>query len=285
MAGQSSYSVVKVVEGIELDFSWYSAPFSRELAMRRIATTLSFALLACLALNSGAFAKVVQKPGFSISLPDGWVEIPQSVLRAAEKELGRQAPNAKTIPKYDYGFQSGGAKTWMRYPYILIQVNNTGRIPESELKSLTKIKINDDIRGTVDNFKSVISNLAIGQMQYDEAAHIIWMTSQSDVVRIGKVRGLSGIIPTDKGTLAIHGYSLERNFQSFAPIFRQIVKSTSVSQQPTYEPSWKDNIRTLSRSEWGLVKVSLLVGVICGAIGGCLGAFIAAVRSMMQHGA
>jgi hypothetical protein len=243
--------------------------------MNHIGLAITFLVVGCSAFVSQAFALVdVQKPGFTLSLPDGWVEIPQEVLTAMHDELNRQAPNAK-IPKYDYGFQLETAQNWMEYPYVLVQLSNVGRIPEHQLKSMPKIDMNEKFRSKVVDGNSLMSNTALGQMQYDEAAHLIWMTSQSDVVGIGRVQGISGLVPTEKGIVQIHGYSTESSFPTYLPTFRQIVKSASVSPALAYKPRWTDSSPILSGIDWGQVGAKAIGGAI---IGGLVALFAALIR-------
>jgi hypothetical protein len=249
--------------------------------MRRIGRIVSFALLACLTSNTAAFAAVVQKPGFSLSLPKGWVEIPQSVLASVHKELSRRAPNAK-LPKYDYGFQPAKAKRWMAYPYVLVQISHDGKIPEDELKAMPKLQLNELGRAQAASFKSIISNSAIGQAQYDEAARIVWVTSRSDIVGVGKVQGLTGVIPTETGSITFHGYSLQRNFAALAPTFREIVQSTSLPRPKTPTPRWTDKIPGLKQFDWRGMNGSLLIGAIVGAGCGVVAGLFVGVRSLMR---
>ena len=58
-----------------------------------------------------ASSSELRKKGFSISLPDGWVEIPRDVIDSSEKEIARIAPNANA-QHYDYGFQLDSSKNW-----------------------------------------------------------------------------------------------------------------------------------------------------------------------------
>ncbi|MCX6543850.1 MAG: hypothetical protein NTV05_05490 [Acidobacteria bacterium] len=53
--------------------------------------------------ESRALVRVVQKPGFSLSISDGWQEIPTRDLVAG----------------FDCGFKLTRPQTWMEYPYVL----------------------------------------------------------------------------------------------------------------------------------------------------------------------
>jgi hypothetical protein len=232
-----------------------------------LAGTLALVLTAW---TSVARSEVVQKPGFSLTVPDGWVEIPQEVLTKTYDAMKQQAPDAG-FPRYDYGFQLKSAEKWMAYPYVLVQISNTARISERELQSLQKVDMNKEIRSYAQAAKSLMSNVQLGQPSYDAALHVIWMTSQSDVVGIGKVQGLSGMIPTEKGMVIVHGYALDTNFPNYAPMYRDLIASTKVATELAYKPRWTDNIPVVGGFDTG----RLFRGVIIGGVIGLLIALIA----------
>ncbi len=217
-----------------------------------------------------AHAGELKKPGFSIVLPPGWIEIPKEVLTTTHDELVRKTPNAK-IPKYDYGFQLKTALTWMEYPYILIQVGSGGRPPEYQLKALPKIDLSTKTNEHANNFRLIMSNIQLGQMQYDEKARIAWMSNQADVTSIGAVQSLSGIIPTEKGLLMIHGYSRQTNYQQYADIFREIIASTTVAPELAYRPQWMDNSQVINGINWGQIGTKAIGGAF---FAGLFAAFI-----------
>jgi len=248
--------------------------------MRLVQVVATFLVVSFFVFFSHAFAAVtIQKPAFTLSLPDGWVEIPQDVLSAMRANLKRQAPSAK-VPKYDYGFQLETSKNWMEYPYVLVQVSDTGRIPEHQLKSMPKIDLNETVKNQTAGLQSIMSNATLGKMQYDEAAHVVWIIVQIDVANAGKIQGLSGLIPTEKGIVQVHAYSTESNFQAYLPIFRQIITSTTVPPDLTYKPRWTDSIPLLSSIDWDQVAGKAIVG---GVIGGLIALFVGLRRKKKRE--
>ncbi|WP_029923079.1 hypothetical protein [Nevskia soli] len=197
------------------------------------------AVLCLLALATAApecYADVVvQKPEFSVALPDGWVEMPQDALAAARDKIARTVPNA-VIPRYDYGFQLAANKT-MEYPYILVQLTDKGRIPPEQLQKLPKLDLGAALDGKTDVLKALVSGVSLGHMQYDEKVGVIWLSSQSEVPGVGTIHGLSGLIPTQNGALQLHCYALDASFDTYLPLFRQIVASATPSAALAYQPS------------------------------------------------
>jgi hypothetical protein len=239
--------------------------------MKHAQVVVAFMFVALCCTVSHSYADVtIQKESFTITLPDGWIEIPQDGLTAMFAELERQAPDAK-IPKYDYGFQLGSSQNWMEYPYILVQLNKASRIPEHQLKSLPTIDLNAKIKDQAANMQSLMSSISIGKMQYDQAAHVVWLTMQSDVVNVGRIRGISGLIPTETGFVQVHAYSTESDFQSYLPIFRQIITATAINPSLVYKPRWTDSSPIISGIDWGQMAGKAIVG---GVIGGLIAIFV-----------
>lgn len=120
--------------------------------------------------------QMYQKHSFSITLPDGWKEIPMDVIDAYLIEISRLAPNA---PKQDYdcGFQLDNAQKWFGYPYILVSIKNTGRIPENELGEFARYSVLEDIDKYKKPYSSIISSLQAGKMYYDKQSEVIRVTS------------------------------------------------------------------------------------------------------------
>ena len=65
--------------------------------------------------------RIATKDGFTIHVPDDWIQIPKHVLDAYSETISKAAPQAqKQI--FDYGFQKLPVDTWLTHPYLLIQV-------------------------------------------------------------------------------------------------------------------------------------------------------------------
>jgi hypothetical protein len=220
-------------------------------------------LLACL-LPAIALAGGVAKPEVTVELPDGWVEIPADVLRALHDEMQRQAPLVQ-MPKYDYGFQSAEGPPWLAYPYLLVKVTPSGRPTEHELEALPSFNLNEKIRDKKDDWSSLMKDTSLGQMRYDKAANVVWLSSKSDVANIGPVRGISGVIPTEQGFVELHAYARSEDFDGHFPTFEKIITGAKVAPALAYQPRWSDKLGPLARfnfKEFGfLVVLGALIGV------------------------
>lgn len=214
-------------------------------------------------ISHSAASVVIQKPSFTISLPDGWTEIPQEIFERIYDELKYQAPT-KELPKYDYGFQLESSQNWMEYPYILVQVNNSSRIPAQQFKTSQKIDLNEKIKTA--NAHSIISNAELGKTYYDEENNIFWVSIQSELANGQTIQAISGLIPTETGYVQIHAYSSNSTFASYLPIFRQIITSTAIPPGLVYKSRWLDSNPTLGNINWQNITSKAIAGGIIAII-------------------
>ena len=228
-----------------------------------LSTTMVAAI--CMAFSMTARAEqTFRKEAFSIALPDGWVEIPGEVLDAYEREIASLAPAAPR-QSYDYGFQEDGAPRWLHYPYILVQIKNEGRIPEGELEKLESVSGQGEIDRRKEDLSPVISRMEAGRMVYDKQAGVVWLRIEADVVDVGPVSGLSGIVPTEKGVVQVNGYALKDDFSRYEEVFESAIASLTPSPELAYRSRWSDGPPpAIGGMDWGRVLERAAAGAVVG---------------------
>jgi len=223
-------------------------------------------LVIALCLAAGvAHAGTITKPEVTLDVPGGWVEVPGEVLQQFYDEMKRQAPLA-SIPKYDYAFQAASGPPWLTYPYLLVKISPTGRPTERELTELPAIDLNDKFKEKSGDWSAVMKETSLGKMHYDKAANVVWITSKSNVVNIGEVSGISGIIPTEKGFVELHAYAKAPDFPQHLPTFETIITGARIAPGLRYQPSWVDALPgPVGRLPFGqlgfLAAIAVLIGV------------------------
>lgn len=241
---------------------------------------LSLFFIVVMSISSIAYAEVkIQKPGYTITLPDGWIEIPRYIIKESEKMLSLLAPDA---PKehYDCGFQLDTKDNWFEYPYILIQVKELGRVPESKLKKLRNISSQKTVGDLNKKLEPLMSNIQFEDMNYDDENKIIWMRHDANVHNIGPVIGISGMILTEKGFIQVNAYSLKKDYPAYESVFYSIVTSVIPEAELAYKPRLSDALPSgRSGADWGKVSGKVIVGLIVGA----LGAIIAGIRKKKNN--
>lgn len=154
------------------------------------------------------YPKEYQKDCFRISLPPEWIEIPRDVIDSYEEAVAMSAPDFP-LQHYDYAFQLESSKNWFEFPYILIQVKNSGRIPENQLQKFEQISLQKDLKKYERQSNLIMSDIQAGKMVYDKQNKIIWMRIEGNIANVGSMAGLSCMVPTEKGFIQISGYSFK----------------------------------------------------------------------------
>ena len=231
--------------------------------------TYVFLIVTCVGVSIASGSEL-KKNGFSISLPDGWVEVPRDVIDSYEKEMARLLPNAQP-QHYDYVFQLESSKNWFEYPYILVQVKNTGRIPESQLEKLEGYPVQESLDKQKKTVGSIMSNIQVGKVVYDKQNKIIWMRIESNVVDIGPISGISGMIPTEMGVIQVAGYSLKKSYLTYESTLQSVAKSVSPNLGLAYKPSWSDSLPPIVAGiDWEMVAGKAIAFAIIGGIIGLI---------------
>jgi len=181
--------------------------------------------------------------GFTIRLPAGWVSIPRDVLDSYANKIARNAPNLAN-QRLDYGFQLSTSRNWFEYPYIMVQIKRTGRIPESQLESLDQVQrgMNKGLGQTQQSMSGVISDAHLGKTTYDPSLHILWSRISANVTGIGVVKGLCAVLLTEDGVIQIISYAMDRDFERSAPLFEEIAKNAVVDDNLRYKPRLTDKV-------------------------------------------
>lgn len=233
--------------------------------------------LAIAPLGLPALASEVHEQGdFTITLPDGWEAIPQGVLEEYSSAISQQAPDAAP-QHYDYGFQAGGASRWLSYPYILIQEDESGRMPPALLDKLTTYSMDDIRKKTGDSMKPLIDNFETGQIYQDREHNMLWMEMAMQVNGVGQVKALTGFVPTQKGHIRAYGYSPARTFEENKRVFSSAFTSLTPAPSLQYKP-WAGHEASTANTQpssghspgwhfdWEAVGEKAIVGGLAGGV-------------------
>lgn len=204
---------------------------------------------------------------YQISLPGDWVEIPKEALEQYQKAVSDATGQKMT---YEYGYQSTQTDNWFEYPYALVQVKRTGRIPEGQLKNYKKIEseMSEGLKKVEESAGSLLSNTAQGETIYDPTIHTLWSSVSVDVEGVGKVKGLTAVKLTEYGYIQFMGYALEKEFAQFEPLYRKIVHSIKVEEKDIYKPRITDNAPTVFGINLGRTAIAAIVGALIAGLFG-----------------
>jgi hypothetical protein len=210
---------------------------------------------------------VPAKEGFTMHMPAEWKPIPREILNRYCQAIAKLAPNAEK-QTYEYGFQRADAPKWFAYPYILLQVKRSGRIPEEQLESLQRIEkaMDDSFAKATDSLSSFTSKATIGEPFYDVSHHILWTRVAIDVKEIGTVRGIVGAILTSEGFIQVACYARDADFKEYLPVFEAIVKNTEIRNELQYTAEKEEGKKESADGTQGAFSMETIALVFAGAI-------------------
>jgi hypothetical protein len=191
---------------------------------------------------------------FSIVLPDGWAEIPGTVLQAYAEKVEEVSPDTPR-PVYDYGYQIDDGN-WLTYPYILVQFRPVGRIPWGELARSQEMNSRiADIGG---------SGVSAGKSTYDKKNHILWSALTTPAQHGEPAKALVAIKLTEAGYIRLVGCATEDSFNEFEKIFIEAFSSLSIDESIAYKPQFGDAMPVVGGIITGRVLVWCIQAVVIG---------------------
>lgn len=212
----------------------------------------------------------LQKKGFSVSIPDGWVEMPREVIDAWETEITSTVSNAPAH-HFDYGFQSRSSKNWFEPPYILVQIQNTSRFSERQLNQWIA---EDPTQESARKLKKVLRyDFKAGKTVFDKQNNIVWSGFEAKKESSKPISIITAMILTEKGYIQVNGYSLKEAYQINEPVFQSIAQSITPEPGLVYKPKLTDNLPpALSKIKWGKAIESGIIVFLIFGIGSLIGA-------------
>lgn len=197
---------------------------------------------------------------YSFNLPNGWKEIPKSVIDKVMDEIAKQA-NTKRV-EYISGFQSEG-KEYFEYPYILVQNHKLDTPSFSQIeKTLNSGDFQEKVNRGTSAYSELLKNSAIEKPFIDKEHNIIFMNTQMDVANIGQVKGLMAMFIGKNGIAQLNFYSKTNEYSKWLPVFNSVIDSFKYEDGFAYNPT-----EAKKNDEPPLFKGVLEEG-ITGAIGG-----------------
>ena len=116
--------------------------------------------------------------GFSIFLPDNWVRVPEKAVSERFSPFADAKPDS--VPGMPYAFQARGSEAWFTPPVLMIMIDYSGRMPESEVtdRAFREEKMKEGADETTSELQrhGVKEVDVVGEhgTRYDADKHILW---------------------------------------------------------------------------------------------------------------
>jgi hypothetical protein len=177
--------------------------------------------------------------GFSISLPDGWAQMPPERLESANQGARAQHPNWKP-PALHYAYQMTNFAGLAFPPFVVIRVSDAPSDPKAVLEDMER----DDLPQRVERGKPVFDeelNACLTQYQVEFAG----MPTES----------WAAYFLTKRGVVKMFFYVPRANEQNLTALVKQIIKSVHISDEMKFTGA-------APASPVGLIVALLAIGVI-----------------------
>ena len=212
--------------------------------------------------------------GYSFDLPNGWEEIPKSVIDQYIDDVVRQTQGQRI--EYTAGFQLN-EKNYFQYPYILIQEHSVNTPSYSQIERVLHNINFDDLtqKGTAE-YSELLTSATVEKPFVDKERNIIFMNIELDVANIGKVNGLTAMFLGKQGITQLNFYAVSSEYSQWIPIFDSVIDSFRYETAYAYNPA--EAVKNDSPSLFEGVAEKGFFGVIIGGIMGLLAGLIWIIR-------
>lgn len=242
----------------------------------RILTLLVTALTGWSTTGLSAASFDEKAHGFTITLPDGWQAIPREILENYSAQMASRS-GGKVKEQYALGYQRGYQGQWLVHPYILVQVKETGRIPDGQLRQMKSFHAGAErgLNKASDSLGGLLTSAALGETLYDATNRCIWMHYTIDLAGVGSIKGVTCGFLTEKGMLLFHCYGRSSEFSALLPVFQQALASVKISEALKYRPRLGDGAGLdFSR----VIRAAIIGGIIGGSVLLALGLVVRLTR-------
>lgn len=197
--------------------------------------------------------RVVTKDGFTIVLPDGSTQMPLEMLDQMNQDLRQQLADPVNelsrkyppsggqgkVPAIDYAFRLPSAKPTLEDPYVFVFVDRSGWKSESHLPANAKVIARLEQEGAdlvrKSPTASMVSDAKVGEAVFDQANHILWLTTRINRQNASPMEVISGERLTQYGAVRVNCYCDATLASEYKPLFEQIIRSIkSTKPSSTY---------------------------------------------------
>jgi hypothetical protein len=194
---------------------------------------------------------------FSITLPDGWIQIPGGALQGFSENIDHLSPDTPR-QVYDYGYQMGNDGKWLTYPYVLVQVRPEGRIPSGEL---ARFQMMSPKQGAIN-----LSEISFGESAYDKENQILWSTLTMQPQEGMPVKALIAVKLTELGYIRFTGCATEASFDEYEKVFIEAFSSLGMHESIVYKPQFADSMPVIGGIMTGRVLIWFIQAVAIGGV-------------------
>jgi hypothetical protein len=233
---------------------------------------------------SAVEARTVSRPqhGYSIEVPDDWVEVPDAELRAIV--IATQKTPGKNGMVWDIAFQPATPdRPWLAYPYMVVQIlpyrgfGLQRQLAENEFRGFIAAMANLDMEKVAKDAltpeaSKAINSVKQGVPRLDTAARRYFLPFATTMQDIGPVRGQAYGFFGHDAMVQIGAFSETGEWATFGPLGQRIADSFKFDATHQYNEQEASITRAsnVGRQAGALVGRSVIPIIVSGLVGWCL---------------
>ena len=167
---------------------------------------------------------------YSISLPEGWMEIPQAVLNQTINKRSQPSSSAKGA-QFVAGFQKNSSR-WFAHPYLLIQ-----NYPSTSLYFETSLeKLAEEVKGVggIEKTSAKYKKARYDKPIVDRNRNLVYYTMEDELPDGVKVKSLSVFFPGRTGIVSLFFNSRLDGYDDNSADFQAVINSVSFDPAARY---------------------------------------------------
>jgi hypothetical protein len=229
--------------------------------------------------------------GYSISLPDGWVQIPDDKVQKVFAAV-YSSPHSSSC-RWDAAFQRQGYPDGFNYPYVIVSVFPYAGGRESdnaEIAALLKEISGTDIDKAAQSegnpqVANLLSNGSVGQAQWDDNEKTVRLPLQMKVASAVTVKAIMTGRFGRRALICVVCYATDADFGVRRATFRQISDSFQFDPGSKYDDGVNALTSQTARLSNGIfdgtgnVLLRTALGAVMGSAVGAIGWMWKALKS------
>jgi len=211
---------------------------------------------------------------YSFTVPVGWAEIPKSKIDEAMQQVSEVA-DAKFI-NYDAGFQYENEK-FFQYPYVLVLQHKVNTPTYNQIAQSLNDEFSDKNTDEISNkYSEMMINATVQDPFIDKKRNIIFTSIETDIVNVGRVKGLVAMFLGKDGITQINFYSIKSEYLENLSTFNLIIDSFE------YEQGYEYNEEEAKKNSPNIFDGAVEKGIIGGVIGAATVVYIFIFRIIFK---
>lgn len=209
---------------------------------------------------------------FTITIPDGWVRIPNENLQMAAGLVLSDSPSEAICMKA--AFQQPDPD-WFHYPYMVINYmpyDGDKQPAESQISDLTKLMLGVDLADLAKKSNRPASKGILGasieSADWDYARHTLYTITHASVKYMGLCKGYYPWFFGRHGVVMIEFCDIDEKFDAEVPLFRKAAGSFRFDAGYGYDSTYRAPLPPTNYADMGpYLELYSLIALVASVMG------------------